>query len=333
MKNLISKTNSIRLINLLILLSFVYNNILYYFLDRSHWVKLLLIFINILLLVIFIYINNKFFKEREEWNDNIKQLLEWNKLTDNIILNNPKYKENLDIFKIYKSFYIKKNLINKDYNDLKDVFWKFIPDKMFDEISKTGTDKISLWITIEKNLDIMFLDIIWFTTITEKLPPERALLLLNIYFDWIVEIIKNNNWYIDKFLWDWMMAVFEWDQSDYSIKAAIEIQNFISKFQVSEIGRKISVWIWINSWKAILWTIGSKKRMEITIIWDVVNTASRIESLTRVYENNIIISDSTYKKISNIKLFNITELWLKQLRGKKKKLKLYNINPIINLNL
>jgi len=39
----------------------------------------------------------------------------------------------------------------------------------------------------------MFLDIIGFTSITEKLPPERALLLLNIYFDGIVEIIKGNN--------------------------------------------------------------------------------------------------------------------------------------------
>ena len=101
----------------------------------------------------------------------------------------------------------------------------------------------------------MFLDIIWFTTISEKIPPERVLLLLNVYFDGIIEIIKSNGWYIDKFLWDWIMIIFDSNSSNPVVKASLEIQDFIKKFNFSEIWKSINIWIWINSWEVIMWTI------------------------------------------------------------------------------
>ena len=229
--------------------------------------------------------------------------------------------------------YIKKNLLAKDYEDLKSVFLKFIPETFLKEVGNMWTDKISLWLSVKKHLNVMFLDIIWFSAITEKLSPDKSLLLLNMYFDWIVEIIKSNWWYIDKFLWDWIMVIFDCESSDSVIKSAIEIQLFINKFQVSDIWKKISVWIWINSWEVILWTIGSRNRMEITIIWDVVNTTSRIEGLTRWNKNNILISDATFKIIKNQKSFNIVNLWIKALRWKSKKIKIYWIESILNIDL
>lgn len=243
------------------------------------------------------------------------------------------YTENQDAYKILKNMYIKKNLLNKDLNDLKWVFYKFIPETFIKEVWWMWTDKISLWLSVKKHLNIMFLDIIWFSSISENIPPDKALLLLNIYFDWIVEIVNSNWWYIDKFLWDWIMIIFDTQNSDPAIKTSIEIQNFIWKFQVSELWKKISVWIWINSWDVILWTIWSRNRMEITIIWDVVNTASRIEWMTRMYKENIIISEFTYNSIKNKGDFTINEIWYKALKGKKVKIKLYWVEPILNVKL
>ena len=186
---------------------------------------------------------------------------------------------------------------------------------------------------MKKYLNVMFLDIIWFTTIAESLPQDRALLLLNIYFDWIVEIIKLNWGYVDKFLWDWMLVVFTQDNSDEILKASIWIQKFIKNFKVSEIGKNISIWIWINSWDVIMWTIWSNKRMELTIIWDVVNTASRIEGFTRRLKDKIIISQETLDKIKNKNEFNINDLWEKILKWKKIKKKIYWVESIINIDL
>jgi hypothetical protein len=73
--------------------------------------------------------------------------------------------------------------------------------------------------------------------------------------------------------------------------------------------------------------------MEITIIWDTVNTASRIEGMTRTSKQNIVIAESTYKSISNNKIFTIDEVWLKKLRWKKDKIKIYWVQNHINIRV
>lgn len=331
-------TKSINMINYLLFISLIYVNGFFYFFEKLSKYRTLYLFINLFVLFIFFFLNRRFNNEFNEKKKDIKKfndsLLSWNnEELKNLLLKKIFYKENEDTYKLFKNIYIKKNLLTKDYQDLKTIFLKFIPENFMKEVWEMWTEKISLWVSVKKHLNIMFLDIIWFSTITEKMEPSKALLLLNIYFDWIVEIINNNWWYIDKFLWDWMMIIFDDNISDLSIKSSIEIQNFISKFQVSEVWKKIKVWIWINSWEVILWTIWSRNRMEITIIWDTVNTASRIEWLTREYTDKIIISEATYNIIKDISKFTIKEIGERELRWKSNKIKLFSVEPILNLNL
>ncbi len=331
--------NSIRTINYLILFLITYINTLYIFIETFSKYKLSIFSINLLLLLLYVFVNRNFQSDETNSKKYIKEIIgkTWCNLEKDyiktLLFKKLTYKENEDFYNLFKKVFVKKNIIEKDYKDLKEVFYKFIPEWLAKEIWETGTEKITPGISIKKNLNIMFLDIIWFTTITEKLTPQRALLLLNIYFDWIVEIIKQNDGYIDKFLWDGIMIIFDSNNSDWSVKASIEIQNYIKKFQINEVWRKISIWIWINSWDVIIGTIWSNKRMEMTAIWDTVNTASRIENMTRSSNSNILISESTYKKILNKELFNIETIWYKQLRWKKDKLKIYWVHNVLNMKL
>jgi len=177
----------------------------------------------------------------------------------------------------------------------------------------------------------MFLDIVWFTSLSENIKPERALFLLNIYFDWIWEIIHKYWGYIDKFLWDWIMIIFDEEYSDNALLCSIEIQDFIKKFQISTIWKRINIGIWINSWEVIAWTIWTKKRMDATVIGDNVNTASRLEHLTRKYEDNIIISSNTYDVIQDKEKFNLTLLWKEKLSWKEREVEIYWVNTYINI--
>ena len=247
-----------------------------------------------------------------------------------LLLKKNKYKENNDTYKLFKNILIRKNLLEKDYEDLRWIMNKFIPKWFIKEINKIWTDRVSLWLTQKRKLNIMFLDIIGFTSLTEKLPSDKAFLLLNVYLDGIVEIIRSKWWYIDKFLWDGLMCIFDKDKTDEAIEASIEIQNFINKFQISEIWKKISIWIGINYGDVILWTIWSKERMEITIIWDTVNTASRIESLTRTSRDNIIITKSVLNNIKNQDYFSVKDIWFKMLKWKKQKMYVYWVKTHIN---
>ncbi len=289
------------------------------------------LFLLIFFFILFIFFNYLYIKEFKAIETEIKNIIKINKssllLKDNIYIENKKNNS------LFNHIILNKNLLQKDYSDLKKAFFTFTSEYFLNQIAKKWIDRVELWTTLEKNIHVMFLDIIWFTTITEKLKAERTLLLLNIYFDWIVEIIKKNWWFIDKFLWDWILAIFVEKKSDNAIKASIEIQKFISNFRISAIWRNIYVWIWINSWKVMMWTIGSKDRMEVTIIWDTVNTASRIEWLTRKFKEKILISESTYNLIKDKTKFTINYLWEKFLKWKKQKKKIYWIEDVFNIEI
>ena len=208
---------------------------------------------------------------------------------------------------------------------MKNVFDKFIPQDIYKEIWFKWYEKVILWSCISKNLTVMFLDIVWFTTMSENITPERTLFLLNIYFDWIWEIIYRNHWFIDKFLWDWIMIIFDSEHSDDALICALEIQDFIKKFQISAMWKKINIWIWINSWEAIVWTIWTKKRMDATVIWDSVNISSRLEWLTRKFAKNIIISESTFNLIKDKGRFLINHLSKETLSWRLKEINIYNV--------
>lgn len=156
----------------------------------------------------------------------------------------------------------------------------------------------------------MFLDIMKFTTVSETIAdPYRALLLLNIYFDGIGQIIYDHHGYIDKYLGDGILAIFDDEHTDDALHAAIEIQEFIKRFQISTIGRYIDIGIGINTGSVIMGTIGTKRRMDATVIGDVVNTASRLESLTHEQsEHRIIISRDTHDTLIHPELFSFHNL-------------------------
>lgn len=322
--------NSIFWINFIILLFLFLSNFIFYYFEKVNNYKMQFLFYNLIIFTLFLLSNFLYKREYNKEKNEIKKLMNSQFINSDkikkIFLKNFKYKENDEINNLFKNFLIRKNLVNKDYLELKNVFFKMVPEHFLNEVGETWVDRISLWMSFKKHLIVMFLDIIWFTTMAEKLPQDKALLLLNIYFDWIVEIIKKHGWNVDKFLWDWMMVVFDDINWDNVLLASLEIQDFIKKVQIKEINNKIEIWIWINSGEVILGTIWNKNRMEITLIWDVVNTASRLEWLTRINKEKILFSENFYKSLEYKNNFKINEIWFKELKWKKNKINIYWIN-------
>lgn len=317
-------TNKLLLIIFLIINIILLTSVIFFSRAQLLWYLIYVnIFINFLTVAIYLYLNEK---RRIEFNN--LMIIFKNIIEDKEIYSIPKnalYSENKEISSLIKRSYIKWNLQKKDLVDLNSVFEKFVPKDIYKQIWYRWSEKISLWNWIIKNVTIMFLDIMWFTKISETMTPDRALFLLNIYFDWIGEIIYEHWWYIDKFLWDWIMVLFEHVNSDKAISCALNIQEFIKRFQMSNIWKYLNIWIWINSWEVIMWTVWTKQRMDATVIWDNVNIASRLEWLTRKYDKKIIIGQNTYDIIDNKEIFTINHIWEQKLSWKKQKIKIYSI--------
>ncbi len=154
-----------------------------------------------------------------------------------------------------------------------------------------------------KEVSILFSDIRGYTTLTENLEAEEVVSMLNEYFESMVEAVFKHKGTLDKYIGDAIMAVFgsplpleghAWMAVQTALEMRHRLQDFNHRRYLASKPR-INIGIGINSDTVISGNIGSSKRMEFTAIGDGVNLGSRLESVSKQYGCDIIISDNTYK--------------------------------------
>ncbi len=155
----------------------------------------------------------------------------------------------------------------------------------------------------EREVTILFSDIRDFTTLSEKLAPTELLALLNRYLDRMSTIVEKHGGVIDKYIGDAIMALFgapvsAADSADRAIAAAREMAAALATLNLelaAEGKPPLMFGIGINTARVIAGNMGSKTRLNYTVIGDGVNLASRLEGLTKdpVYGTRIIISEAT----------------------------------------
>lgn len=173
----------------------------------------------------------------------------------------------------------------------------------------------------------VFIDICGFTAISEKEPANKVVEMLNNYFDIMVREIIQNDGSIDKFLGDAVMATFKDDYHiDRAIESCLSIKNAIlnSDVTIGSESFKPQVSIGINSGEMIWGNIGSStlRRLDYTVIGDVVNVAARLQSAA--CNDQILITEETYKKIKNS--FQCKKVGEKLMKNKKLPLVVYEVN-------
>ena len=181
------------------------------------------------------------------------------------------------------------------------------------------------------NVTVLFADIRGFTSMSEKMTAEDVSKILNEYFSEIEPIITKYNGVINKFIGDAVMAIFgepiqDINHPSNAVKCAYEMLKKVEWLQgkwLNEGKPKIEIGIGINTGEAFVGNIGSEKRLEYTVIGDMVNLASRIESYNKVYKTNFLISSSTYSYVCAITdVIKISEVTI---RGKSKKMDIYEV--------
>jgi adenylate cyclase len=147
---------------------------------------------------------------------------------------------------------------------------------------------------------VVFIDICSFTAISENATADVVVKLLNQYFDVMVKDIIAQGGYVDKFIGDAIMAVFRGEYHlDKAIEAALAVRSHIDKLPSKPDGLDFSphVSIGISSGEMVSGNIGSAslRRLDYTVIGDVVNTAQRLQSAAA--DGQIIIEETAYEKV------------------------------------
>lgn len=201
---------------------------------------------------------------------------------------------------VYKYF-----LAGRSRNNLKNVMSKYISKSVMKDVLKNETAELG---GKRAYVSVLFADIRQFTSISEVYTPEEVSSLLNEYFSLIAPIIDKYNGTLNKFMGDAVMAIFgapieDENHAQNAVLCAeeilLEVKKLNYKWKISN-KPEIRIGVAINTGYVFIGNIGSKDRMEFTVIGDSVNIASRIESLNRVYNTSFLISSSTYEKVKDI---------------------------------
>lgn len=186
---------------------------------------------------------------------------------------------------------------------LHDIFGRFVSKDVADQIVskdlKIGGDNV--------NASVLFLDIRNFTHRSSTMTPEDAVAFLNQVFNFTVAEVEKAGGMVNKFLGDGFMAVFGAPLSlpnscNSAVICAIGIFEKLQLFNVSRIGENVHLGIGINYGPMVAGVMGTNTRKEYTVIGDIVNTASRIESLNKEFSTSLLISQSVYDNLdANLK--------------------------------
>ncbi len=182
-----------------------------------------------------------------------------------------------------------------------DLFARFVPERVVDQVLARTDDDLRLGgVRIEGT--ILFSDIRGFTSFSESQPAEQVIEILNRYLSAMSDAILDQGGTITTYIGDGIMALFgaplpEPDHADRAVAAAREmLEEKLPSFNawLREQGlEEFSMGIGLNTGPVMAGNVGSDRRLEYTAIGDTVNTASRLESMTKDSGHQVFIADST----------------------------------------
>ncbi|MCC6176541.1 MAG: GAF domain-containing protein [Chloroflexi bacterium] len=182
---------------------------------------------------------------------------------------------------------------------IKSIFEHYMAPAVFQELLRQGPERTGIS-GDRRDLTILFADIRGFTGMSERLPPERVVEVLNGYLDAATKVIFEHQGTIDKFIGDAIMALFGApvpieNHPIQAVRAALAMQRTFAETSPAG-GQRASFGIGINSGEGIVGTIGASQLMSYTVIGDVVNVAARLQGEARAGE--VLITEETFRRVS-----------------------------------
>jgi len=204
-----------------------------------------------------------------------------------------------------------------------------------DVVSKIVDDNIAKKMKGELlEATIMFLDIRNFTAISERLEPDLVADLLNYIFTDVMDVIFANKGSVNNIIGDAILATFGCpintpNDTYNAVKTALAIRDTMQLFNIvrpSYLDDDIAFGIGITTGNVFAGNIGSYRRMAYTVIGDTVNTSSRLESLTKETDCDILIDGTTREKLG--KLINVRKIVGSTIRGKSRAIDIYALDGL-----
>jgi class 3 adenylate cyclase len=202
---------------------------------------------------------------------------------------------------------------------------RFVPTAFLRTLGRENITEVQLGDQAERLVTVFFSDLRGYTTLSENMTPDQNFKFVHALNRRMGPIISQNNGFINQYLGDAIMAIFQGGPMD-ALHAAIQMQRAKEKYNKERKvkGRQpIRIGMGFHTGPLIMGIIGDEQRMDAATISDTVNTASRIEDLTKHYGANILFSEDSLARMDNVDAFHFRYLGKVQMKGKNKPVGVY----------
>jgi adenylate cyclase len=227
------------------------------------------------------------------------------------------------------AFFYRYWVTEKERAAVRSLFSRYVSKEVLSDILKNPS-ALSLG-GKEREITVLFSDIRGFTTLSESLPPHEVVRILNDYFSAMTEEIIAHGGVLDKYIGDAIMAFWgaplaDALQASHAIDTALAMRRRLESLNREFAARhdpRIQIGIGIATGNAVAGNVGSLRRLNYTVIGDTVNTASRLEGLTKEKNVPIIISQQTKERAGD--RYDYIALGAAMVKGKKKEVMIFGV--------
>jgi len=187
---------------------------------------------------------------------------------------------------------------------------------------------------VSQKVSILFADIRNFTSLSETLPAEKIVEILNEYFARVTDVIFDYGGTLDKYLGDGVMAVFgapisKGNDAARAVRSAVVIQRLVSEMNRDASARGwpcLGVGIGVNTGVVTAGNIGSARRIDYTVIGDPVNVASRLAD--HAVSGQTLISEETARELGSAPEFKLDRLAPLRVKGKSHLISVFSVDSL-----
>ncbi len=195
-------------------------------------------------------------------------------------------------------------------------YYKFVPEKFRELLGKENFTDLELGDAKSCELTVLFCDIRGFSINSEMMTAKENFAFANIIYGKMGPIVRNNNGFVDKYIGDAVMGLFE--NADDAVRCGIELYKSIvldpktaQELNVSD----INIGIGVHTGMAMVGIVGESERLSGTVISETVNMSSRLESLTKQYKTAMLVSKATIDRLSDPDSLDLRYLGIVQVAG------------------
>ncbi|MCI5211476.1 MAG: PAS domain S-box protein [Candidatus Electrothrix sp. ATG2] len=211
--------------------------------------------------------------------------------------------------------------------ELNAAYRRFVPQRFLEYLEKPSIIDIELGNHVERSMTVLFSDLVDFTRLSESMTPTENFRFINSYLSIMEPIITRHNGFIDKYIGDAVMALFD-GKADDAVRAAVGMLRILVSYNEgrSKAGYKpIDLSIGVNTGTLMLGTVGSPMRMEGPVVSDSVNLAARSEGVNKIYRTSLLIGEETYNALETPGDFAIRRIDQFKAKGKSKTVTIYEV--------